>query len=244
MPAISFEPVSHTYTVDGDSSFTSVTTLLAKWFTPFDADAVIRRFTPATRARYAGMSPDAIKAQWRDSGATASRLGTQLHEHIETYLKGEVVDDTSPEFGYFLAFRDAVNLVPFHLEWRLCHVPGKLIGTIDCATKNDDGSVNLYDWKRSNKLSTSSFGRMSIHPALTHIPDTSYWKYVLQLNLYRYLAEKNGFKVRHMFVVGFHPDQPTYQKLQVELIDVEKILDPVSTPTPCGESYSGSSPGS
>ena len=42
---------------------------------------------------------------------------------------------------------------------------------------------------------------------LEHIADTSYWHYMLQLNLYAYILEVYyGYSVVHMEVACFHPE--------------------------------------
>ena len=41
--SITFEESTHTYTIDGDSSYTSVTTWIHSHFNKFDADAIINK---------------------------------------------------------------------------------------------------------------------------------------------------------------------------------------------------------
>ena len=71
---------------------------------------------------------------------------------------------------------------------------------------------------------TSSYGH-AIQEGLTHIPSSNFWKYSLQLNLYRALLEKQGKKVNRMYIVCFHPDHLNFQKYEVGRMDVEKILN-------------------
>jgi len=222
---ISFEPSTHTYTVD-DKPFTSVTTLLSTWFAKFDADKVIAKMKPT------GKTPDELKAEWEQKGKLAAELGTQLHQSIEAYFKGTPVPLDTVEYGYFIDFVDTNKLNTFQVEWCLYHEPTTLIGTIDYVSKRPDGSLDLYDWKRSSELS-KGFGRCLL-PELSHIPDSKYWKYTLQLNLYRFLAEENGYKVNKMFIVCFHPSNLGFQKLEVQVIDVKTILNKYRTTSTCG----------
>ncbi len=64
----------------------------------------------------------------------------------------------------------------------------------------------------------------SIHPALSHIPSSNFWKYSIQLNLYRILAEESGMTVRNLWIVCFHPEHLGYQKYAVTKMDMETIL--------------------
>jgi len=220
---ISFQPSTHTYTVN-DKPFISVTTLLSTWFPKFDADKTIAKMNPP--------NPIELKAEWEEKGRIAAELGTQLHESIEAYFKGTPIPLDTVEYGYFQDFVAMSTLNTFQVEWRIFHEPTSLIGTIDYVSKNEDGSIDLYDWKRSSDLS-KGYGRCLL-PELSHIPDTKYWKYTLQLNLYRFLAKENGYKVNKMYIVCFHPSNSGFQKLEVQVIDVKTILNKYRGTTTCG----------
>jgi hypothetical protein len=221
---ISLNHDTHTYTVDG-RPFISVTTLLGTWFPKFDADKTIARMNT-------GRPADEIKAEWEQKGKEAAELGTQLHQSIESYFKGTPNPLDTVEYVYFQEFISKTPLTTFQVEWCLYHEPTTLIGTIDYVSRREDGSLDLYDWKRSSEL-TKGFGRCLL-PELSHIPDSKYWKYTLQLNLYRFLAEENGYKVNKMYIVCFHPVNSGFQKLEVQEIDVKTILNKYRNTTTCG----------
>jgi hypothetical protein len=221
---IAFEPSTHTYTVNG-RPFISVTTLLSTWFPKFDADKTIARMNTNRPA-------DEIKAEWEEKGRIAAELGTQLHQSIESYFKGTPAPLDTLEYGYFQDFVSKTNPTTFQVEWQVFHEPTSLIGTIDYVGKREDGSLDLYDWKRSSELS-KGFGRCLL-PEWSHIPDSKYWKYTLQLNLYRFLVEENGYKVNKMYIVCFHPVNSGFQKLEVQEIDVKTILNKYRGTSTCG----------
>jgi len=220
---ISFQPSTHTYTVN-NKPFISVTTLLSTWFPKFDADKAIAKMNPP--------NPIELKAEWEEKGRIAAQLGTQLHESIEAHFKGTPIPLDTVEYGYFQDFVSKTTLDTFQVEWRVFHEPTTLIGTIDYVSKNKDGSIDLYDWKRSSEL-TKGYGRCLL-PEFSHIPDSKYWKYTLQLNLYRFLVEENGYKVGKMYIVCFHPSNSGFQKLEVQVIDVKTILNKYRGTTTCG----------
>ena len=215
---ISLNHALHTYTVDG-IPFISVTTLLSKWFAKFDVDKTISKMN---KQNYLGMTNEEIKALWVQRGNLAATLGTELHQSIEAYYRGTPKPLDTVEYGYFEDFVLKNPLNTFQVEWCVYHEPVKLIGTIDYVCKRADGTLDLYDWKRSSDLS-KGFG-MCLLPELSHLPDTKYWKYTLQLNLYRFLVEENGFKVNKMYIVCFHPSNSGFQKLEVPEIDMKKIM--------------------
>jgi len=146
-----------------------------------------------------------------------------MHACIEDYLQGKPVENDTVEFGYFKQFAETTSLVIHALEWKVFDRDTKLVGTIDCASKNEDGTLDLYDWKRCSEM-TKSFG-YSIHPPLSHIPDSKYWKYSLQLNMYKYLVEASTpYKIRNMHIACFHPSNMGYQLFRVGEINLENVL--------------------
>jgi hypothetical protein len=52
------------------------------------------------------------------------------------------------------------------------------------------------------------------------LPDTSYYHYCLQQNLYRYMLQKNyGVKVSSLSLVVLCPEYPTYYVVKVPIMD-------------------------
>ena len=225
---ISFQADNHSYTVDG-IPYISVTKLYSSWFAKFDADKVLKNMD---RQQYPNMTDDEIKEAWEQKGKEASQLGTQLHESIESYFKGTPRPLDTIEYSYFEEFLKCNTLDTFQVEWRVFMESVKLIGTIDYVSKRPDGTLDLYDWKRSSEL-TKGFGRCLL-PELSHIPDSKYWKYTLQLNLYRTLVEENGYRVHKMYLVCFHPSNSGFQKMEVPNIDLKTILNKYRGTTSCG----------
>ena len=92
--------------------------------------------------------------------------------------------------------------------------------------QDDDGEFTIYDWKRSSKvvnaqgqLIVEGFrGKMS-HSGIS-LPDTSFYHYCIQQNLYRYMLERHyGIRVKAMNLVVLCPDYPTYYVAQVPKMD-------------------------
>ena len=83
-----------------------------------------------------------------------------------------------------------------------------LAGSIDMVYENPDGTLMIYDWKRSKEIKkTDSFMKYALTECISHIPDTNYWHYTLQLNTYKaILEEKYGKKVTEIYLVRLHPN--------------------------------------
>jgi hypothetical protein len=55
-----------------------------------------------------------------------------------------------------------------------------------------------------------------------HLPDTNYWHYSLQLNVYRMiLKEKYDMDVNELALVVLHPNHPTFQVVKVNIMEDE-----------------------
>ena len=94
---------------------------------------------------------------------------------------------------------------------------------MDLICSRHDGTYEIYDWKRSNKVDPNEINQWSsgIH-GLEHLADTSYVHYCLQQNLYRYMLEKNyGIKISRMNLVVLHPDFMSYKVVPVSVMDDE-----------------------
>ena len=217
---IEFDEPLHKYTILGATDFTSVTTFIGKVFDHFDADAVISKMMKSrnwTKSKYYGMTAEAIKKQWSEAGSAAAAEGTKMHADIEQYYKAEPYENQSPEFDQFLRFDAECTLRPYRSEWRVYNEDIKIVGTIDMVFQHPDGTVSIYDWKRTKKLDKyDSWGKRANHPALKHIPDTNYWHYALQLNLYQFILEsKYGLCVIERILICCHPERSAFEAAAV-----------------------------
>jgi len=188
-----------------------------------------------------GMTADEIKQSWSKNGAEASGAGTIMHFDIECFMNQELVDEnnndlkythadllemyeedlrdgkpalnTSEEFGFFLKFvKENPELTPYRTEWLIYNEDLKLSGSIDMVYENPDGSLKIYDWKRSKGITkTNGFDKYALTECISHLPDANFWHYSLQLNTYKaILEEKYGKKVTELYLVVLHPNNTTY----------------------------------
>ena len=202
---IHFDSASHTYTLNG-TVFKSVTTIVDECFEQFDADYWARKKAPEM-----GMSPEEVKAKWEQVGEIARNLGTQMHEKIERFYLG-LPNESDPTYNLFLQFTQQYHLTPYRTEWAIFDEDSKVAGTLDFLNYSD-GVFTIFDWKRSNKIiingraeKESRWGKRAFKP-ITHVHDTTYWHYALQVSIYRYILEKNyGINVSTSKLAIFHPD--------------------------------------
>ena len=229
---ISFDEGPHIYTIDGDSDYMSVTSWNSTHFPKFDADSVISKMMNSPRwpkSPYFGMTREEIKMKWKNDGTEASVAGTNMHYNIECYYNGmDVEDDGSLEWKYFREFNEAVGneLTPYRTEWMVWDKELRLAGSVDMLFENPDGTLQIYDWKRSKKVVKENKWASAIVDCISHLPDANFWKYSLQLNTYKWILEKNyGKKISNMFLVWLHPNNPGNSYLRYEVDSLPKEME-------------------
>ena len=228
---ITFDEGPHIYTVHGELGYTSVTTWNHTHFPAFDADAIIYKMLSGRRMKdptykYYGMTKEQIKADWDLNRDTAAAAGTKMHYDIECYYNKMTVCNDSVEYSWFMRFvKDFPELKPYRTEWMVYYEDLKLSGSIDMIFENPDGTLQIYDWKRCKEISyESGFGKSATTECISHLPDTNFWHYSLQLNVYKTILElKYGKKITGMYLVCLHPDSgyKTYDRIEVSFMDKE-----------------------
>jgi len=217
---IQFEEATHKYTIADGGKYTSVTTFIKPLFEEFDTDRVIEMMMKSRKwpqSKYFGMDADAIKAQWAAKGAEAAAAGTLLHADIERFYNGLSVTNPSVEYGYFQAFAASCSLRPYRAEWTVYDEDVRLAGSIDMVFARPDGVLEIYDWKRTKAIEkANAWGTYGKHEAIAHLPDTNYWHYALQLNLYKFILEHKYEKVVNgLYLVRLHPDSAKHECVPV-----------------------------
>lgn len=235
---ITFDEPTHKYTIDGSKYDISCTGFVHSFFGHFDADKVIanimkgRNWGPSNK--YWGMSPEEIKALWAANGKEASEAGTRMHLDIEHYYNASpignvAIDEWSVlegvEWNYFMRyetkFRIPRGYVPFRTEWLVFYEEIRLAGSIDMVYRKPDGTIAIYDWKRAKDIKTENSFQSGLEP-VEHLPDTNYWHYTLQLNIYASILEKKyGMKVSELALVILHPNNTSFRVMMLNRLEDE-----------------------
>jgi ATP-dependent exoDNAse (exonuclease V) beta subunit len=217
---IQFDEPTHTYTIDGSSDYVSVTTWNHSHFKNFDADKVIDNMMSSRNwpnSKYFGQSREEIKAGWEKNRDEAATAGTKMHYDIECYYNGLEVSNNSDEYRQFQKYLEDHPFKPYRTEWTVWDRELKLAGSIDMVYENDDGTLMIYDWKRSKGIVRNKrFEEYSTTECIDHLPDTNFWHYSLQLNTYKAILERNyNKKVTKLCLVCLYPGQDTYKLFEV-----------------------------
>lgn len=233
---ITFHSYGHRYEITNDknSTYTSVTTWVHTHFPKFDADEVIynifhgRNWGPNNK--YWGMSVEQIKLSWKNLGQASCHSGTNLHEQIELFYnninKNEIINPlkNTKEWEYFMNFvNNNSHLKPYRTEWMIFDEDLKIAGSIDMVFENDDGTLTIYDWKRCKEINReNNWNKYASNCIISHISDTNYWHYSLQLNTYKAILERKYDKiVKELFLVRLFPEAENYELIEVPILTEE-----------------------
>ena len=63
-------------------------------------------------------------------------------------------------------------------------------------------------------------------PCISHLPDSNYWHYCLQLNIYKYILEsKYGKTVTDLYLVCMHPNNKNNSYQRIKVVDLSKEVE-------------------
>lgn len=242
---IHFDEGPHIYTITLFDSFgkkytrndfTSVTTWCHSHFNHFDADAIIQKMMNSkkwSQNKYYGMTPQQIKDIWEKNRDESAKAGTLLHWDIECYYNNTPNINTSIEYQYFMNFeKDRLDpkrgfgkdWKPYRTEWTIFDEDLQLSGSVDMTYIDSDNNLHIYDWKRSKEIKKINPWESATTECISHFPDTNYWHYTLQLNVYKTILEnKYGCmdKVKSLCLVVLHPENKNYMLVKVPILKDE-----------------------
>jgi hypothetical protein len=127
------------------------------------------------------------------------------------------------EWEYFLEYQRAygARFLPYRTEWLVFDEEHKVSGSIDMVYRKPDGTLAIYDWKRIEEVKTENRFQSGFGP-ISHLPDTNYWQYSLQLNVYRYILQKHyGEVVSELALVVLHPNNKSWRVVRLNMMDDE-----------------------
>jgi len=249
--SVTMDEEPHIYYVEGETGYTSVTTVAHELFEKFDsievATKMIGRGDFRTAERYAkyqrlaeeaktsGQLVEMIVESWDAYGKSQAALGTAMHRYIELHANGlpsedDVKIESCPERQYYHEYTKKIKglgLEPYRTEWMLWDKDLKVTGSIDMIYHNPKtNTFHMVDWKRSKAI--QKFGFKKGTGLCSHLPDCNFIHYSLQLNIYKYLLEKNyGLTIHDMTIVVFHPSNDTY--LEFEIADMQDLVHELLT---------------
>lgn len=206
---VSFYEKKHVYKHKTLGVLTSVTTLVKNCFPKFDAKTISKYAAiKQTRERGYKVTPSMLRKEWKESGLIASSKGSLVHAEIEQFIKDrdysllEVFHPLS-EYGchwvaHYLDTRNKIEPVPEELLYNEDYL---IAGQADLVVYYEDNTVDIIDWKTNRLINKKSkYGKKGLTEATKDLQDCNYVHYNLQLSIYAYLLELEGFKVGRLLI--------------------------------------------
>jgi hypothetical protein len=148
-----FDAKTHTYRhPETGEAYISTTTLIGKYKKPFDVEKHAARV-----ADRKGVTPEQIKAEWKEINEASKIYGTEKHTVLEQYLKEKTYD---AKHEAFIKAYDELGIIQdsdhILVEERLCNHAYKLAGTADIIRKDTMGGFSVFDLKTNRNFSLSN----------------------------------------------------------------------------------------
>lgn len=235
---IAFEDETHTYhhprDETGNAEYLSVTTVIDRFF-PFDIERFIQ-----VKAKKEERSEEDVLDEFLKNRDEAAEKGTYLHKQIENFFLGKEYDAQMKEFNLFLKFYEEIiankGFQFVEAEKKILLDEYNVAGTVDALFKkpNKDQYI-IIDWKRSKNLLVDGhpkkYGFGYALSELNHLDNSSYYKYALQQNIYKYILErKYEISISSMNLIVLYEKYDSYYRVDLGNYNKEVaiILDSIN----------------
>lgn len=219
-----FNSGNHTYTLDGKTNLTSVTTFISRFKNKFDSDYHANRI-----AIREGKTKEIVLKEWKDKADLSCSVGTYIHSIVENYiLTGEIKTNSSIATPKELIIIKFINdyfvtgrLIPVLTE----HIAynNLIAGQIDLICKNKVGDFFILDFKTNKSIDEYSYGKLML-PPFNYLNDANFYHYSLQLSIYReLLLQMKTHRISDCFLVHIQDDG--YKFIKCDNIEVSKAID-------------------
>ena len=229
--SITFTEADHKYSSiinDKEINYVSGTTFIGKFFKPFDPTGIIT----ARCAKKEGITVEEMKQRWAEKGKQSCIFGTRVHETCEDVFNNKIEFRNQPkDLKEKQAFKNAktmskaimTKLDIVGIEMIVFSHKLQIAGTIDlfCKSKKEPNTYVIIDHKTNQTIDTENkYNNFALDP-ISHVLDTNFWHYALQLNLYHYLL-KFGKYIPHDAKVKMFLNHITEERAKlIELPDLQ-----------------------
>lgn len=235
---IKYHDEPHLYFI-GDKQLVSGTTFVGMFKEKFDSKGMAEK-----SAKKRGIPVEEVLEEWEFKGGISRTKGTLLHAFAENYWLNKIfpLDLESYEGKYptiseryeeckklFLDFyNDSKDtLIPVALELVVGDEELGISGMVDGLfwSLKMNGLV-IIDYKTNKEITSFSKYKKRMKAPINFLHECELVAYSIQLNLYKYLIEKNTkLKILGCYLVHIHEEQERYSLIQChEYQDIIKLL--------------------
>ena len=193
-----FEEEDHIYYVQNEKNriFTSGTQFLHKFAEPFDREGISKRY-----AEKHNLDQQEVLKSWEEKGRISRENGTKVHDFMEQlFYKNPIEFDEQNEEVYqkqmvgralWLELLDKYQ--PIEAEKVVAHLDAGIAGMVDLIAKDRyEDVIWILDYKTNKKIDYENPFQIFKKP-IHHLQKCSFNEYTLQMNLYRWIMEQEGY---------------------------------------------------
>ena len=215
---------------------------IGKYEFPISSTGWVERFTEpfkkdywaSVKAKERGITKAEMIAEWDEIARRATDdIGTPFHRYMECKYSDIPVDidinandDLKKLIKMGDSFIDKVEdrLIPLKSEVVVGDMGLAVAGMVDQLFYNTKtGNVEMWDWKTSKKIDKTSYNRKKMKSPFGQLMDCNYYHYSLQLNLYKYLIERNSnLKIAKCRIAQFSILNDTYKIY--DCVDIQSLI--------------------
>lgn len=211
---IKFDSESHTYYYnhEKDKFPLSVTEKVHQFVKEFD-----KEHWSEFKAKERGVHAQVILDEWQKTADEACVKGTAFHKYAENKTNNrheplDISDSLRTMFNKFY-YDSTDNLIPVRSELVVGDVKLQIAGTIDQLywSKKINGFV-IFDWKTNRAFRMKNDRNKKMLANFSTFDECEFNTYSLQLNIYRYIIERNTkLKIKGLFLGWFNEKNDTYK---------------------------------
>lgn len=207
---LEFEEDVHKYTFKSKPIKISVSGLIKNFYEPFDSYTVSLKI-----AERDGLCQKEILKGWDDEGKKGIKIGNKSHLFGEVYpFNRNLEPSTGFEEAIVKFWNDLPDyIVPVIMELRMFHKEFMFAGTADILLFNTiTNTFIIGDYKTNKDLFKNYKGKENKYKGkmmtgvFSHLLDTPFNHYQLQLSFYQILFEQTGLKVSSRKLIWLLPD--------------------------------------
>jgi len=219
----------HKYYI-GEQELISGTAFVGMYKEKFDSEG-----QAVKSAKKKGVSVEEMLAEWDFKGEFSRTKGTLLHNYAENHWQNKIfpidyalyeekfgaglmkgrLDECIRMFHEF--YSESCNaLVPIALELVVGDAELGVGGMVDGLFWNQKhGELQIWDWKTSKEIAEYSKYKKRLKVPINFLQDCELNTYSIQLNLYKYIIEKNtNLKIGRCYLVHIHEEQERYNVIE------------------------------
>lgn len=215
---VSLEPSTHTYTDLDGRKYLSVSKFRDRFKKPFDKSIA---YNCAGKGEYVGMTAQQVIDKWEAYRDERGTIGTRYHNAIEEFekttiilpenepLRPMILSVTSEYRDYYRIYQEQVL---YDTEFMIAGTADKLLVT----SSHKDAPIDIADYKTNEKgilIKDLDKNKKPVHKyflgPLSHLLESKYSDYALQLSIYAYMLEKKtGRKIGSLRIHFIPTDNP------------------------------------